>query len=114
MATVFTNTYMVLPTAMYIYVLVAKLSAASLTSPTQPSLVSPRQQHDGAPGSGQLVVKGKEPEENYEEQQPVEATDGGTNGKIYVWSILYVGNVRFSWLLKHPTIPDKPFTVPIP
>jgi len=74
----------------YVYFL-ANLSTASPTSPTQPPFISPKQQHEGARGPAQLVVmKGKESEEKCEEQQPVEATDGGTSGKIYVQNIYTV------------------------
>ena len=55
----------------------AKLSTTTPpASPTSP--ISPKQQHGGSHGPDLLVVNKKRSEEKNEENQPVEATDGGT------------------------------------
>ena len=61
---------------------VAKLSTTtSPASPTSPPISPKQQQHRGSHGPDQLVVNKKQPEEKYEENQPVEATDGGTGNE---------------------------------
>ena len=57
---------------------VAGLSMQSPVLPAQP--VTPQQQHGGSHGPDQLVTNVKESKEQYEEKQPVEATDSGRGG----------------------------------
>ena len=59
---------------------VGKPSTMLPASPTHP--ISPKQQqHRGSHGPDQLVINKKHPEEEPEENQPVEATDNGTGDK---------------------------------
>ena len=83
MTTVFINAHMVTP----IFAIICSKAINNIIDIT--NTATPSQQHDGVRGPDQLVVKGKELGEKCEEQQPVETTDGDTNDKIYVQSILY-------------------------